>query len=301
MGPDQPTPVRTRDAPAATTRHRRRGRGVRGGASPARRRRGPCQSPRLARPRSRSGRPGTQPPLPIRGGHHGDMAGRGGRPRRSLADRSGNRRPVDPAWGSGPLRGPRAGHAAVVPARTQLLTLESTPRSSLPVMGSTAAIERGLRVGELAEAVGATSDTIRYYERAGLLPPPRRTPAGYRAYDVLAVDRLRFIQGAQRLGLRLADIRDLLSVRDTGSCACGPAEDLLAQRLAEVDAEIARLSALRREMLTMLDGLTGADCPPPAPGTWFPPSQGEVKPMALDVIDTCCDDCPPEACSSGCC
>jgi DNA-binding transcriptional MerR regulator len=167
-------------------------------------------------------------------------------------------------------------------------------------MGSTAAIERGLRVGELAEAVGATSDTIRYYERAGLLPPPRRTPAGYRTYDVLAVDRLRFIQGAQRLGLRLADIRDLLSVRDTGSCACGPAEDLLAQRLAEVDAEIARLSALRHEMLAMLDGLTGADCPPPAPGTWFPPSEGEVKPMALDVIDTCCDDCPPEACS-GCC
>jgi DNA-binding transcriptional MerR regulator len=168
-------------------------------------------------------------------------------------------------------------------------------------MGSTAAIERGLRVGELAEAVGATSDTIRYYERAGLLPPPRRTPAGYRTYDVLAVDRLRFIQGAQRLGLRLADIRDLLSVRDTGSCACGPAEDLLAQRLAEVDAEIARLSALRHEMLAMLDGLTDADCPPPAPGTWFPPSEGEVKPMALDVIDNCCDDCPPEACSSGCC
>jgi DNA-binding transcriptional MerR regulator len=183
----------------------------------------------------------------------------------------------------------------------KLLTLEWTPRSSVPDMGSTAAIERGLRVGELAEAVGATSDTIRYYERAGLLPAPPRTPAGYRTYDVLAVDRLRFIQGAQRLGLRLADIRDLLSVRDTGSCACGPAEDLLAQRLAEVDAEIARLSALRHEMLAMLDGLTGPDCPPPAPGTWFPPSEGEVKPMALDLIDTCCDDCPPEACSSGCC
>jgi DNA-binding transcriptional MerR regulator len=198
----------------------------------------------------------------------------------------------------------RAGHAALERRSRRarkLLTLESTPRSSVPGMSSTAAIEPDLRVGQLAEAVGATSDTIRYYERAGLLPPPRRTPAGYRAYDVLAVDRLRFIQGAQRLGLRLADIRDLLSVRDTGSCACGPAEDLLAQRLAEVDAEIARLSALRHEMLAMLDGLTGADCPPPAPGTWFPPSQGEVKPMALDVIDTCCDDCPPEACSSGCC
>jgi DNA-binding transcriptional MerR regulator len=168
-------------------------------------------------------------------------------------------------------------------------------------MSVTTAPGRGLRVAELAEAVAVRPDTIRYYERAGLLPAPARTTAGYRAYDQTAVDRLRFIQGAQRLGLRLADIRDLLSVRDTGSCACGPAEDLLAQRLAEVDAEIARLSALRHEMLAMLDGLTGADCPPPAPGTWFPPSEGEVKPMALDVIDTCCDDCPPEACSSGCC
>src|SRR3954452_24982664 len=165
----------------------------------------------------------------------------------------------------------------------------------------TTTVARGLRVAELASAVGLSRDTIRYYERAGLLPPPERTAGGYRSYDAGAVDRLRFIQGAQRLGLRLADIRDLLTVRDTGSCACGPAEDLLAQRLAEVDAEIARLSALRLEMLAMLDGLTGADCPPPAPGTWFPPSEGEVKPMALDVIDTCCDDCPPEACSSGCC
>src|SRR3954453_22926339 len=113
----------------------------------------------------------------------------------------------------------------------KLLTLEWTPRYSVPGMGSTAAFERGLRVGELAEAVGATSDTIRYYERAGLLPPPRRTPAGYRAYDVLAVYRLRFIQGAQRLGLRLADIRDLLSVRASGGCPGGPAEEPLAQRL----------------------------------------------------------------------
>src|SRR3954453_14032959 len=153
----------------------------------------------------------------------------------------------------------------------RLLTLESTPRSSVPGMGSTAAIERGLRVGELAEAVGATSDTIRYYERAGLLPAPPRTPAGYRTYDVLAVDRLHFIQGAQRLGLRLADIRDLLTVRDTGSCACGPAEDLLSRRLAQGEAHMAALTAPRREMTAMLDGLGRDDCPAPVPGTWCPP------------------------------
>jgi DNA-binding transcriptional MerR regulator len=153
------------------------------------------------------------------------------------------------------------------------LTLESSPRLSVQRMGETGLRERRLRVGELAEAVGASGDTIRYYERAGLLPAPERTTTGYRAYDQSAVDRLRFIQGAQRLGLRLADIRDLLAVRDNGSCACGPAEDLLARRLAEVDAQIAALTALRREMTAMLEGLSRDDCPAPVPGTWCPPSE----------------------------
>lgn len=131
----------------------------------------------------------------------------------------------------------------------------------------------GLRVGELADAVGVTADTVRYYERAGLLPAPARTPSGYRTYDASAVDRMRFIQGAQRLGLRLADIQQLLAVRDTGTCPCEPAEHLLRRRLAELDAEMARLAALRAEMVTMIDGLPTADCPPPAPGTWCPPTE----------------------------
>ncbi|WP_369255777.1 heavy metal-responsive transcriptional regulator [Geodermatophilus amargosae] len=134
--------------------------------------------------------------------------------------------------------------------------------------------ERGLRVAELAAAVGVPSDTVRYYERAGLLPPPARTPGGYRSYDAAAVDRMRFIQGAQRLGLRLADIRVLLSVRDTGTCPCEPAEQLLRRRLSEVDAEIARLVALRAEMAAMADALPAAACPPPSPGTWCPPARG---------------------------
>ncbi|MGH8829087.1 MAG: MerR family transcriptional regulator, partial [Jiangellaceae bacterium] len=69
---------------------------------------------------------------------------------------------------------------------------------------STGTVTRqGLRVAELAAAVGVGRDTIRYYERSGLLPPPRRTESGYRSYDLDAIDRLKFIQGAQRLGLRL--------------------------------------------------------------------------------------------------
>ncbi|HET8660622.1 MAG TPA: heavy metal-responsive transcriptional regulator [Micromonosporaceae bacterium] len=142
-------------------------------------------------------------------------------------------------------------------------------------MGTTTSTRRGLRVAELAEAVGLTPDTVRYYERAGLLPPPARTPAGYRAYDAGAVDRLRFIKGAQRLGLRLRDVADLLAVRDTGVCPCEPAEQLLRRRLAELDAEMARLSALRQQMTAMIEALPSADCPPPSPGTWCP-STGDL-------------------------
>src|SRR4051794_23924615 len=112
-----------------------------------------------------------------------------------------------------------------------------------------------MRVAELASVVGLSADTVRYYERVGLMHPPARTPAGYRAYDPAAVDRLRFIRGAQRLGLRLKDIRELLAVRDTGVCACEPAEQLLRRRLAELDAEMARLAALRVQMARMADAI----------------------------------------------
>ena len=135
----------------------------------------------------------------------------------------------------------------------------------------------GFRVAELAAAVGLSRDTVRYYERAGLLPPPARTASGYRVYDAGAVDRLRFIQGAQRLGLKLRDIADLLAVRDTGTCPCEPAGDLLRRRLAELDAEAARLAALRVEMVAMLDALPSPHCPPPSPGTWCPPENTCVE------------------------
>jgi DNA-binding transcriptional MerR regulator len=131
-------------------------------------------------------------------------------------------------------------------------------------MKATAGAQRhGMRVSDLAAATGVGPDTVRYYERAGLLPPPPRTASGYRAYDEDAVDRLLFIQGAQRLGLRLRDIAVLLAVRDTGVCPCEPAEQLLRRRMAELDAEMARLAALRRQMAAMADALPTSDCPPP--------------------------------------
>jgi DNA-binding transcriptional MerR regulator len=85
------------------------------------------------------------------------------------------------------------------------------------------------------------------------------------------VDRLQFVQGARRLGLRLREINDLLAVRDTGTCPCEPAEALLRRHIGEIDAEVARLSALRVELVAMADRLPGPDCPDPAPGRWCPP------------------------------
>jgi hypothetical protein len=75
------------------------------------------------------------------------------------------------------------------------------------------------------------------------------------------VDRLLFIRGAQRLGLRLAEIRELLAVRDTGACPCEPAEGLLRRHVAEIETEMARLAALRDDLLGMLAACQGPAAP----------------------------------------
>lgn len=127
-------------------------------------------------------------------------------------------------------------------------------------------------VGQLASAAGVRADTIRYYERTGLLPRPRRTEGDHRRYGPADLDRLLFIRGAQRLGLRLAEIRDLLAVRDTGTCPCEPAEVLLRRHVDEIDREMRRLTALRAQLTGMLTAMPGPACPNPAPGTWCAPS-----------------------------
>jgi DNA-binding transcriptional MerR regulator len=141
-----------------------------------------------------------------------------------------------------------------------------------------------LTVSKLAARAGVRPDTIRYYERAGLLPVPLRTDGDHRRYGSADVDRLLFIRGAQRLGLRLAEIRSLLQVRDTGTCPCGPAELLLRQHVAEIDAEMARLAALRAELTGMLAEMPGPDCPDPAPGVWCPPVLRETGGGDQDVL-----------------
>jgi DNA-binding transcriptional MerR regulator len=123
-----------------------------------------------------------------------------------------------------------------------------------------------LTVSALAEQVGLRPHTLRYYERVGLLPEPARTEAGYRLYDEAVADRLRFIKGAQRSGLRLAAIRELLQALDRGRCPCGHTETLLRERLAEIDAELERLHALRAELDRMIQQRPSAVTPA---GQWW--------------------------------
>jgi DNA-binding transcriptional MerR regulator len=122
-----------------------------------------------------------------------------------------------------------------------------------------------MTVSELAGQAGLPPDTVRYYLKIGLLPAPERTPAGYRLLDEDLVGRLRFIKGAQHVGLRLREIRDLLEVMDRGLCPCGHTESLLRQRLAEVKKEMAQLSDLRGALTKMLSQYPPKDCSDSSP------------------------------------
>src|SRR5829696_8297275 len=118
-----------------------------------------------------------------------------------------------------------------------------------------------LTVSALAGQAGLSADTVRYYERVGLLPEPARSAAGYRLYDQDALGRLRLIKGAQRAGLRLREIGELLQVADRGQCPCGHTESLLRGRLAEVQAELERLRSLEAELSRLLERQPDSPCP----------------------------------------
>jgi DNA-binding transcriptional MerR regulator len=108
-----------------------------------------------------------------------------------------------------------------------------------------------VRSGELAGAAGVNVQTLRYYERLGLLPEPPRSPGGHREYDRDALLRLRAVKAAQRLGFRLADIGELLDLR--AHRRRPGLRERTRERLSEVDARIADLHAVRAALVDVLD------------------------------------------------
>lgn len=102
-----------------------------------------------------------------------------------------------------------------------------------------------MRIGELAAAAGTTTKTLRFYEETGLLRPAGRTSTGYRQYNPGAVGRLDFVRRGRAAGLTLAQIREILTVRDRGVAPCRHVEEVLGERLAALDAQIGDLQRLR--------------------------------------------------------
>lgn len=105
-----------------------------------------------------------------------------------------------------------------------------------------------MRIGELSDRTGLTVKTIRFYESAGVLPEPQRLDSGYRDYGAEAVDRLAFVRAAQAAGLTLAQIRDILAVRDSDRSPCQHVADLLDAHERELDRRLRELRALRAQV-----------------------------------------------------
>ena len=105
---------------------------------------------------------------------------------------------------------------------------------------------------EVARATGVSTDTLRYYERTGLLPAVARTAAGYRRYPPAIVQRVLLIQRALVVGFSLAELKRVLGVRDKGGAPCRSVRGLVGARLDELNRRIEELTALRHELRLLL-------------------------------------------------
>ena len=118
-------------------------------------------------------------------------------------------------------------------------------------------------IGELADTAGLPSQTIRFYERRGLLREPVRGANGYRIYDESTLTRLSFIHTAQAAGLTLAEIGSIIDLRDDGNVPCTHVASLLDSKLADVRTRIRSLAVLEAELKEVIERshrLDPADC-----------------------------------------
>ncbi len=146
----------------------------------------------------------------------------------------------------------------------------AVPQPSEPINGSRYAVggnyrvkDMALTIGDLGKATGTKTETIRYYERIGLLPKPPRTSGNYRDYGQAELGRLSFIRRARDLGFSLDQVRELLRFSDDLNCDCAGIDRIAEAHLLEVDRKIADLTALRRELKAVIESCDGgviAEC-----------------------------------------
>lgn len=108
-----------------------------------------------------------------------------------------------------------------------------------------------MKIGELAKKAGTQPETVRYYERIGVLPPPNRTSGNYRDYDGSHLERLLFIRNCRAVDITLEEVRRLLYFRDRPELACHEINELLEKHIARLDAQLDELTRLAQALRTL--------------------------------------------------
>ena len=122
-----------------------------------------------------------------------------------------------------------------------------------------------LTIGAVAKRAGVAIDTIRYYEREGLLPEPTRRPSGYRSYGEGTVAQLRFIRRAKNLGFMLEEIRELLALSADRQRGVRAVKQRAQRRLADIEARIAELERVRAGLAALIEACPGHGAPEECP------------------------------------
>lgn len=117
-----------------------------------------------------------------------------------------------------------------------------------------------MKIGELAKRSGVSIDTVRFYERRGVLPPPERQPSGYRVYDDATMERIRLAKELQALGFTLSEVIDALHSFDAGDPSCSEERWRLEKVLERIDDKVAELRRTRRDVMRVLADCSAGNC-----------------------------------------
>ena len=117
-----------------------------------------------------------------------------------------------------------------------------------------------MKIGEVATRAEVTVDTVRFYERVGVLPAPARTASGYRDYDPGTVERIRFTRELQKIGFTLTDAVDALAAHDAGGATCESERWRLDAALDRVEAKLTELNRLRGRIIAARDACANGRC-----------------------------------------
>lgn len=117
-----------------------------------------------------------------------------------------------------------------------------------------------MKIGQVAREAGVSIDTVRFYERRGVLPAPERRPSGYRMFTPSAVERIRMARGLQDLGFTLDEVIDALHAHDTGAATCESERWRLEAVVDRIDVRIAELQQARRNTLDVIEECRAGRC-----------------------------------------